>query len=363
MPEQNYMQLALDLAAQAVGRTAPNPAVGAVVVADGKIVGRGFHPAAGQPHAEIFALEDAGSRAKGADLYVTLEPCNHQGQTGPCTEAIISAAIKRVFVGTIDPNPFVAGKGIEKLRSAGIEVSIGFLEKPCRRLIAPFAKHVTTGLPYVTLKMAMTLDGQTATSTGDSKWISNAASRQHVHTMRDQSDAIMVGVGTILADDPQLTTRLEKDGKDPTRIVVDSHLRVPVSAKILSLSSTAPTILVTTDTADRERIDQLSRSGIEVVVAPSVDGRVDLKILMEMLGARGVQSILLEGGATLAAEALKSGIVDHVALFVAPKLLGGSDGRSLLSGRGCRFMTDAIRLSDIRLQQFDDDILIEGEIS
>jgi len=362
MSENQYMQLALELASKAVGRTTPNPPVGAVVVRNGEIVGQGFHPAAGQPHAEIYALEESAERAQGATLYVTLEPCNHQGRTGPCTEAIIAAGIERVVVGATDPNPEVSGTGIKRLAEAGIKITSGTLVDECRRLIAPFAKHITLGLPFVTLKMAMTLDGQTATSSGDSQWISNETSRQHVHLMRDQSDAIMVGIGTILADDPLLTTRLTEGGKDPIRIIVDSKLQIPESARVFDSASTAKVLVVTTEYADPAKLKKLQDSGVEVIVTPANEGRVDLLAMIQELGSRDIQSILLEGGATLAAEALRCQIVDRAAIFVAPKMLGGNDGRTLFSGPGCKQLKNAIRIKDMQVHHFDDDILIEGEI-
>ncbi len=362
MSEQHYMQLALELAAGAVGRTSPNPPVGAVVVRDGQIVGRGYHPAAGKPHAEIYALRDAGAAAGNADLYVTLEPCAHQGRTGPCTEAIISAGIARVWVGTLDPNPQVSGRGVKQLEAAGITVTTGVLEADCRQLIAPFAKQITSGLPFVTLKMAMTLDGQTATSTGDSQWISNEQSRLHVQQMRDHADAIMVGVGTVLADNPQLTARIP-DGKDPIRVVIDSTLSIPETARVFNPASSAGVIVVTTGQADSGKLKAIEKAGAEIITVPDKDGRVDLQKAMQELGARNIQSILLEGGATLAADALASGVVDRAAVFIAPKLLGGNDGKAVLTGAGCTRLNEALRLQDIRVRRFADDILIEGEIS
>ncbi len=364
MSEQQYMQLALELAAKAEGRTCPNPPVGAVVVLDGEVVGQGFHPEAGQPHAEIFALREAGDKAAGATLFVTLEPCNHTGRTGPCTEAIIAAGVKTVIVGTLDPNPDVAGKGVERLQSAGIAVSVGVHKDACCRLIAPFAKHITTKLPYITLKMAMTLDGQTATSTGDSRWISNEQSRQYVHQMRDRTDAIMVGIGTVLADDPQLTTRLSDGaGKDPIRVIVDSNLRIPDHAQVLSSDSPASAIIVTTEAADLDKMNKLQARGVEFIVVGEKDGKVDLLAMVKELGQRNIQSILLEGGAILAAEALRCGIADRAAVFIAPKFLGGDDGSGVFSGPGCTVMNDAVQLKEINVRHFGDDILVEGEIS
>jgi diaminohydroxyphosphoribosylaminopyrimidine deaminase/5-amino-6-(5-phosphoribosylamino)uracil reductase len=360
---QNFMQKALDLAQKGEGRTSPNPPVGAVVVSGAEIIGTGFHPAAGEPHAEVFALDAADGRTDGADLYVTLEPCNHQGRTGPCTEAIIKAGISRVFIGCLDPNPMVAGKGIERLQGAGIEVVTGLLETSCLRLIAPFKKHIETGLPFVTLKTAMTLDGRTATNCGDSKWVSGEQSRLHVHRMRNRSDAILTGIGSILADDSQLTTRLPEGGRDALRIVVDSQLRIPDTAQILSPDTAVLPLIATTSAAPQSRIDELKGKGVEVMVIPSdPNGRVSLPDLMIDLGQRNIQRLLLEAGSELNGAALRAGIVDRVAFFIAPKILGGNDGRSVFSGCGVDLMKDAVQLQDIRTCSFDDDMLIEGEV-
>ena len=358
------MQLALEQAARGEGRTAPNPPVGALIVKNGEIVGRGYHAAAGQPHAEVNAIRDAAGAASGSTLYVTLEPCNHTGRTGPCTEAVIAAGISRVVVGCVDPNPSVAGSGVERLQQAGIDVQTGLLEKECKRLIAPFAKHISTGLPFVTLKMAMTLDGQTATSTGDSQWISNEQSRRYVHEMRDRSDAVMVGAGTVLTDDPLLTTRLPQGGRDATRVVIDSQLRMSVESKLLSGESTAPVIVFATEQAEPDKRKKLAAAGADVVITGAdAQGRVDLNSVLTELGKRDIQSVLLEGGATLAGESVRTGIVDRVAIFVAPLLFGGNDGSFLFNGAGSRLLADATRLSDIRTRMFGDDILIEGEVA
>ena len=355
------MRRALELGARAEGRTRPNPAVGAVVVADQQIVGEGFHPAAGEPHAEVFALQAAAGRTVGADLYVTLEPCSHQGRTGPCTEAIIAAGITRVFVGTQDPNPQVAGSGIHRLQQAGIQVAVGLCEKDCRRLIAPFAKHISTGLPFVILKSAVTLDGQTATSTGDSQWISNTQSREEVHRLRNRVDAIMVGVGTVLNDDPKLTTRLP-GGRDALRIVVDSQLRTPSQAALLHLDSAAETLIAHLATAPEDRRSRLAASRAVLLETAAKDGRVDLHDLLTQLGSRGVQSILLEGGAQLNAAFLKAGLIDRMMVFVAPKVIGGNGGYGIFAGQGVLCLADALQLQDIRINRFGDDVLIEGEV-
>lgn len=359
---RSYMRRALHLARRGEGRTTPNPAVGAVIVRGDRIVGEGFHPRAGEPHAEIFALRQAGELAHGADLYVTLEPCSHQGRTGPCAEAIIVAGLRRVFVGVQDPNPRVSGEGIARLRAAGIEVKTGILAADCRRIIAPFAKHVTTGLPHVTLKSAVTLDGFTATASGESRWISGERSRQHVHRLRDRVDAIMVGIGTVLRDDPQLTTRLPGGGRDPLRVVVDSRLRLSLQATLVGLDSAAPTLVATTDLAPAEKIRDLAGKGVEVLVLPRDGEQVALHPLLVELGQRNIQSLLLEGGATLNGNMLRGGFVDRVLVFVAPLLLGGGDGKRICAGSGPSRLAEALRLREVRVRRFAGDVLIEGEV-
>ncbi|MBE0595800.1 MAG: bifunctional diaminohydroxyphosphoribosylaminopyrimidine deaminase/5-amino-6-(5-phosphoribosylamino)uracil reductase RibD [Desulfuromonadales bacterium] len=358
------MRRALELGRRGEGRTRPNPAVGAVIVRQGDIVGEGYHPRAGEGHAAIFALRQAAGAARGGDLYVTLEPCCHQGRTGPCAEAVIAAGLARVFIGTRDPNPRVDGGGISRLQGAGIEVITGILEPECRRLIAPFAKHVTTGLPHVTLKAAMTLEGRIATVSGDSRWISGEESRLAVHRLRDRVDAIMVGIGTVLQDDPRLTTRLPAaEGRDPMRIVVDAELRIPETAAVLAPGSGAPTLVATTARAPKEKRERLQRRGIQLLeVGDQQQGRVDLPQLLQQLGGMGIQSILLEGGSRLNAAALAAGIVDRVMIFVAPLLLGGSEGPGIFAGPGVDNLARAIRLQQLRVERCGDDTLIEGEV-
>ncbi len=359
---QYFMQLALDLAQQGVGRTAPNPPVGAVIVNSGVVVGRGFHPQAGEPHAEIFALRQAAEKAQGADIYVTLEPCSHHGKTPPCTDALIAAGIKSVYLGVFDPNPQVAGKGIKKLQEAGIHVQTGILETLCRRLISPFKKYMNTGLPFTIYKAAMTADGNTATTTGDSRWVSGEESRLQVHRFRDRVEAIMVGIGTVLNDDPLLNTRLPNGGgRDPLRVVVDSQLQISPECRMLTQESSATTLIATISTEDK-KISALQSVGAEVVVFPADSDRVPLPALWKELGQRNVQTLLLEGGATLAAAALDNGLIDRLMLFVAPKLLGGSSGCGIFSGSGCMKMSTAIKLEDVRYEQVGEDLLITGDI-
>lgn len=358
-----FMHQALELARQGVGRTAPNPAVGSVVVVDGKIVGRGFHPQAGQPHAEIFALRDAGGQCKGADLYVTLEPCSHHGKTGPCCEAIIAARIARVFIGVQDPNPLVSGRGVDRLRAAGIEVNVGVCEQECRHLLAPFFKHITTGKPLVILKAGLTLDGFLATSTGDSQWITCEQSRRHVHHVRDRVDAIMVGIGTVLHDNPRLTTRLSHGGRDPLRVVVDSRLRIPLDAKILHLDSCAKTVIATTDLASHEKFAQLKENPkVEILVLPRIDNQVDLDALLMRLGDRNIQTVLVEGGALLNHSLFTQQLIDRVMIYIAPKLIGGNDAKGVFAGKGVTKLSDALELKEVRTQNFGNDVLFEGEV-
>ena len=358
---EKMMQKAIELAQQGLGRTAPNPPVGAVLVRNGCIVGEGFHPAAGQPHAEVFALRAARDLALGADLYVTLEPCCHQGRTGPCAEAIVEAGVSRVFVGAQDPNPLVAGKGIDFLRDAGIEVVTDILSQECCQLIAPFAKHVISGLPYVVLKSAMTLDGQTATLTGDSKWISCEASRNLVHQLRNQVDAIMVGSGTVVADNPRLTTRLAEGGRDPVRIVMDGSLKTSPDALLYTQSSKAQTILVTAETHTEADLRPYRDVGADIILVSQTAGSLDLLATLKELANRNLQYILLEGGSLLGGAMLRARLVDRLMLFVAPKLLGGQ-GRGLLAGAGVDSMADAFALKHLNASKVDTDILLEGEV-
>jgi diaminohydroxyphosphoribosylaminopyrimidine deaminase/5-amino-6-(5-phosphoribosylamino)uracil reductase len=334
-----------------------------VLVRDGRIVGEGYHPVAGEAHAEIFALRAAGEQASGADLYVTLEPCCHQGRTGPCSEALIAAGVRRVFYGTIDPNPRVAGEGLARLQGAGIAVAAAPLGPECRRLIAPFAKHVTTGLPLVILKAAMTLDGQLATSAGESQWISGAASRETVHRLRDRVDGILTGAGTVLADNPQLTVRLPAGGRNPARIVLDSQLRTSPHAMVYNAEAAGCRLLVTADDCPAERLEPFRRRGVDVVTAPRRGPHLDLNSAMQSLGSRGLQSLLVEGGGALNGALLRAGLVDRLMLFVAPLLFGGGDGSPLFAGPGAVHLAEALRLIDFRVSRSGEDLLLEGEVT
>ena len=359
---EKFMRQAVDLARQGEGRTAPNPPVGALLVRDGKVVGEGFHPAAGQPHAEIFALRQAGPLARGATLYVTLEPCCHQGRTGPCTAALIEAGVSRVLIGATDPNPRVSGRGAALLREAGISVETGVLGQTCQGLIAPFAKHVTSGLPYVLFKAAMTLDGRTATANGDSRWISCEESRALVHRLRDRVDGILIGSGTVLADNPRLTTRLAAGGRNPARIVIDSRLVTPCGAEVYNPASPARRILVTAGHHPEQLLRPFLERGVEIMRGRLRGQLLDLGDIMKQLGDSGLLFLMLEGGASLAGAMLRAGLIDRLMLFIAPRLIGGADGYPLLSGTGVASIREAWQLTDVQSRQVGSDILIEGEV-
>jgi len=362
--DQFFIKYTLKLAARAMGRTSPNPMVGAVVVKDGQIRGEGYHQKAGTPHAEIHALRQAGEAARGATLYVTLEPCSHYGRTPPCSQAVIQAGIKRVVAAMVDPNPEVSGRGLQQLANAGIEVVSGVMEEEARQLNEVFIKYITTRLPFVVLKSAMTLDGKTATRTGHAFWVTGAEAREEVHRLRDRYDAIMVGIGTVLADDPQLTTRLSngQQGKDPIRVVVDSSLRLPITARVINPFSSAPTIVATTPQAPRERRRMLEERGVEVLVVDSEGNRVNLNNLMALLGSREITSVLLEGGATLNASALEAGVVDKLITFIAPKIIGGKEAPGMVGGLGQARMDDAYLLDRIKVAHFGEDLMLSGYI-
>lgn len=361
--KEELMQDALELAAQARGRTSPNPMVGAILVKDDKIVGKGYHKKAGTPHAEIHAIRDAGELAKEATLYVTLEPCCHWGRTPPCTQAIIDAEVDSVVIAMLDPNPRVSGKGVEEMKENGIDVHVGLLESEAKKLNEAYIKHVQTGIPFVILKTAMSLDGKIATKSYDSKWISNEESRRKVHEIRDSVDAICVGIGTVLKDNPRLTTRLpDREGKDAARVVLDSKARIPLDAKILHLNSPASTIIATTEKASEKKVKQLKSVGAEIIVTPSYENHVDFSVLMKELGKRGVLSVLVEGGGEVNASALKSGIVDKLMFFIAPKLVGGRTAPGPIGGEGVDEIRDAITPCNLEISKIGDDFLIEGKL-
>ncbi|MDL2275043.1 bifunctional diaminohydroxyphosphoribosylaminopyrimidine deaminase/5-amino-6-(5-phosphoribosylamino)uracil reductase RibD [Desulfosarcina sp. OttesenSCG-928-G10] len=361
----NYMQIALELAEKGRGRTSPNPMVGAVVVKDGRIVGKGWHPQAGGPHAEVVALDDAGDLAKGATLYVTLEPCNHFGRTPPCTQKIISAGIRKVVVAMADPNPRVQGGGNAALQAAGIEVTTGVCEAAARTLNEAFCKWITTSRPFVTAKCAATLDGRMATRTGDSRWVTGPLARGLVHELRHRADGILVGVGTVIQDDPRLTTRLENEaGADPVRIILDTRLSTPPSARLLGQASDAPTWIVCGPDAPEDRRRALSDAGARIISAPlAASGRIDLAALMDILGENAITSLLIEGGGAVMGSAFSAGIVDKVCFFYAPKILGGDDGVPVCRGQGPVRMDQCLAVHDLSVRLIGDDVLVEGYLT
>ena len=322
MTDEDYMKQALRLARKGLGKTSPNPMVGAVIVKNDRIIGQGYHRYFGGKHAEIDALRNARENVAGSTIYVTLEPCGYYGKTPPCTDALIGNKIKRVVIGVLDPNPQVNGKGVEILKQHGIETRVGVLEEECRRLNESHFKYITTGLPLVTLKFAQTLDGRIATATGKSQWLSSEKFRRLAHQLRATNDAVMAGIGTVLADDPQLTVRLVR-GRQPTRIILDSRLRIPLEARVIKSRELAPVIIATTPRADEKKISLLRNKGIEVlVIYEDETGGVDLKELLKTLGERGISSVLVEGGAGVITSLLRQNLVDKVITAIAPRIMG-----------------------------------------
>ena len=360
--DKKYMRMALRLAEKARGRTSPNPMVGALVVKGGKVISRGYHRKAGEPHAEAIALKKAGRKAKGATLYVTLEPCSHTDKrTPPCTPLVLQSKVKRVVVSMIDPNPRVSGGGIKTLRKAGIEVVTGVLEAEAKKLNEAYVKYITTGMPFVTLKIAQTLDGKIATASGESKWITGEQAREEGHRLRNSNDAILVGINTVLNDNPSLTTRIP-GGRDPIRVIVDSRLRTPLNAKVITQRSSAKTCIATLDTMPKDKLVKLLDAGAEILLARGRKGHVDLKYLMKMLGSFGITSVLIEGGAEVNASALKSGIVDKVVMFIAPKLMTGTDSLCSIGGKAPAKLGQAVTLHEVTSSFVGRDMMLEGYI-
>ena len=354
---EKSMGLALRLAEKANGETFPNPLVGAVVVKKGKVVGRGYHKKAGGPHAEIFALRQAGLAAKGAALYCTFEPCSHYGRTGPCVDEIIRAGIKEVYAGMIDPNPANRGKGIRRLRKAGIRVKTGFLKEEISRLNEPFIKAMTKKKPFVTIKIAQSLDGKTATKTGASKWITNEGSRRYSHGLRRFFDAIMVGINTVLKDDPRLEPTLPFRSHRLTKIILDSQLKIPLSAALLA---TKQPVLVAAVKKNKSKERALAQKGVQVLYARSRKGRVDLKDLMKKLNRLEIRNVLVEGGSELIGSLLDERLADKALVFVAAKIIGGTQALSSVGGRGADSLGSAVSLKRVSIKKFEEDILIEG---
>lgn len=354
------MARAVELARRGKGRTSPNPAVGAVIVKGGKVIGEGWHKRAGGPHAEINALASCKTSPKGAAMYVTLEPCNHQGRTGPCAAAIVEAGLKEVVIGARDASAKPGVKGAAALRRAGVAVRFGPMKRECGTLVEDFAKHSSTGLPFVTVKAAVTLDGKVATKTGDSRWISSPQSRGEVHRMRNEADAVMVGADTVIADDPQLTVRHGRPRRDPLRVIVDGRLRTPMNSNVVKTCGQTPTIIAASPSAPAARRRALEKAGVEVLTVKGRGGRVSLKKLLLALGQRGVMSVLIESGGELAGAALREGVADRVVFYVAPKIAGGP--RAAVTGFAVDMMKDAVGLAGVTVRRSGPDVVIEGRI-
>lgn len=360
MTDRDYMIRALELAGKGVGAVSPNPLVGAVIVKNGHVIGEGWHKQLGGPHAERNALAACSGSPRGADLYVNLEPCCHFGKTPPCTEAIIESGIRRVVVGTADPNPKVRGKGIRMLRENGIRVETGVLKEECEELNRVFFHFIKFGTPYVVMKYAMTMDGKIATTTGKSKWITGENARERVHEDRGRYSSVMAGVGTVLSDNPLLTCR-KPGGRNPVRIICDTRLRTPLTSQVIKTAGEVPTVIAT-GCQDEEALKPYRVAGCDILVLPVSDGSIDLRRLMEKLGGAGIDSVLLEGGGTLNWSALKSGIVNRVQAYIAPKIFGGREAVSPVGGEGVEAPGLSFLLAKPVITRIGEDILIESEV-
>jgi diaminohydroxyphosphoribosylaminopyrimidine deaminase / 5-amino-6-(5-phosphoribosylamino)uracil reductase len=357
-----YMARALRLAEKGSGWVRPNPLVGAVLVKAGKIIGEGYHEHFGGPHAEVNALAACTTDPSGATLYVTIEPCSHTGKTPPCVDLLIAKKIVKVVAGMTDPNPLVNGRGIAMLRNAGIEVETGVLEERVRRQNEPFIKYITSGLPFVVLKTAMTLDGKIATVTNASRWITGETSRKLVHKMRQKYAAVLVGIDTVVWDDPQLNVRLKiKNVRQPLKVILDSTLRISTGARVL-MQEPQLALIATTEQADKKNIREIERTGAQVLICPDRNGKVDMAYLMKALGAMDIESVMIEGGSKVAFSALEEGIVDRITAFVSPKILGGEAAPTPVGGRGIERMEDSIGLMDLEVKKLGADILIDGRV-
>ena len=361
MDDQVWMGRSLRLAEKGRGRTSPNPMVGAVLVKNGRVVGEGYHAKAGEDHAEIIALRQAGEEARGATLYLNLQPCTHYGKTPPCAPVVIQSGVKRIVIGMEDPNPLVKREGVESLREAGLEVEVGLREKECRRLNEAYCKYIIKKEPFIILKVAATLDGKIATRDGDSKWISGETSRRFVHRLRDQVDGVLVGIGTVLKDDPILTARV-RGGRDPRRIILDSRLRMPEEARVIAISP-SKTIIITTEAAPKDKIERLEKKDVRVLVLDSKNGRVNLKSCLSKLGEMEMMSLLVEGGSEINSSFLDEGLIDKLLLFLSPKLIGDTQAVGIFGGKGVVTLEEAIVLRELRTKRIGEDILIEGYLS
>ncbi len=360
-PETAYLEMAYGLAEKARGRTSPNPLVGAVLVKGGAVVGHGFHEEAGKPHAEAIALERAGHKARGATLYVTLEPCVHWGRTPPCVDALLAAGIRRAVISALDPNPLVNGRGVRKLRRHGVEVCLGLRAERNVRLNEAYAKFITRGIPWVTLKAALSADGRIAAAGGDARWITSAAAREYGHLLRGEHDALLVGIGTLLRDDPRLTVRHRAWGrKEVTRVILDPQLRFPLTSRILSTLKQGPILVLARRDANPARAKALQKKGVEVAATAAGPAGLDLSAVLVELGRREVASVLVEGGSKVFTSFLKAGLADKALLALAPKIIGGSRAPGLWEGEGAARVRDALRLRKADFFRVGDDIIVEG---
>ena len=358
--DEKYMAMAIELAKKGYGYTAPNPVVGAVIVKDGCMIGQGYHEKYGEPHAERNALASCTQSPKGATIYVTLEPCCHHGKQPPCTEAILQAGISRVVTGSGDPNPLVGGKGIQILKDHGIQVKEHVMKEECDALNQAFFHYIQTGRPYVTMKYAMTMDGKIAAYSGASKWVTGEEARHHVHEQRKKNTAIMVGIGTVLADDPMLNCRIE-GGRDPIRIICDTHLKMPVTSKIVKTAKDIPTIIACC-TADEELQRPYREAGCKILLTEKKMNHIDLEQLMEQLGKEKIDSILLEGGGTLNWAALNAGIVQKIQAYIAPKIFGGTTAKTPVEGIGVEVPDQAFLIKNRTIRLLGEDLLVEGDV-
>ncbi|MEK6646919.1 MAG: bifunctional diaminohydroxyphosphoribosylaminopyrimidine deaminase/5-amino-6-(5-phosphoribosylamino)uracil reductase RibD [Candidatus Firestonebacteria bacterium] len=376
MNDEKFMELALRQAEKGLGNTSPNPAVGAIVVKNGKIVGRGYHKYAGGFHAEVNALKEAGYRSKGATLYVTLEPCAHYGKTPPCTDVIIKSKIKKVVIAMKDVNPIVCGKGIKKLKNAGIKVEEGLLKDKAYKLNEAYIKYITTKIPYVILKAGQSIDGKIATTNGESKWITGEESRMLVQKLRFCVDAIMVGINTVLKDNPNLIVypisersewyraqvKLNKHKRKLLRVILDSNLKIPLSANVLKISPCAKTLIVTGLDVPKQKLIRIKKTGSDVLQVKLCNGKIKFKNLLKKLGRLEITSILIEGGGEVNASAIEEKIVDKALFFISPKIIGGRNAKTSIEGNGIKELKNAIALQDISVEKIDEDVLIEGYI-
>ena len=361
--DEKYMGMAIRLARRAEGMTNPNPLVGAVIVKNGKVIGKGYHKRCGLPHAEINALKNLKGKAGAlATMYVTLEPCDHFGRTPPCTDAIIKCGIKKVVIGMADPNPINNGRGINKLNRYGVKATVGALREEVRQLNKPYLKFITSRIPYVTVKVAESIDGKIATKTGDSKWITGKDSRAYLHRIRGRVDAIMAGLNTVIKDDPTLLSKVSGK-KQPIRIIADTFLRTPAAAKIFLNSDRFPVIIATTENKETPKQRLLERAGAKILFVNKKNGRIDLKDLLKKMGAMNIMHLLVEGGGELTASLVEERLVDRFLFFIAPKVIGGRNAITPVEGRGVARIRDALTLGEFKIRKFKSDILIESEVN